>query len=80
MSDTQKNPWSDNPNAPKIPHDVYFADKADFSGLLIAAILYGASNTPPHTPPPIRAQLVRSRDPRHAFLPIHGRVTQPRQS
>ena len=41
MSDTEQNPWSDNPNAPKIPHDVYFSEKIVFAGLLIAAVLYG---------------------------------------
>ena len=34
-------PWSDNPNAPQISYDLYFQEKADFSGILIASILYG---------------------------------------
>jgi len=46
MSDTEQKPWSDNPNAPKIPYDVYFSEKAVFAGLLISAVLYGMSNAP----------------------------------
>ena len=41
MSDTQTKPWSDNVNAPKIPYDLYFAEKASFAGILLASILYG---------------------------------------
>jgi hypothetical protein len=39
MSDEQS--WSDNPNAPKIPYDLYFGEKARFAGLLVGSILYG---------------------------------------
>jgi len=39
MSDEQ--PWSTNPNAPQIPYDLYFGEKANFAGILIGAILYG---------------------------------------
>ena len=46
MSDTQQKPWSDNPNAPKVPYDVYFAEKSNFAGVLIAAVFYGMSGTP----------------------------------
>jgi len=41
MSDSQERPWSDNPNAPKIPYYLYFEEKADFAGVLIGSILYG---------------------------------------
>jgi hypothetical protein len=34
-------PWSNNPNAPQIPYSLYFAEKANFAGLLIGAIFYG---------------------------------------
>jgi len=41
MSDSDQKPWSDNPNAPKIPYSLYFQEKADFAGILIGSILYG---------------------------------------
>ena len=49
MSDPQENPWSDNPNAPKIPYALHLDEKANFAGYLVASILYGTSRTPhPH--------------------------------
>lgn len=33
--------WSSNPNAPQIPYSLYFAEKANFAGILIGAIFYG---------------------------------------
>lgn len=50
MSDSQQNPWSNNPNAPKIPYDAYFSEKADLTGILIASILYGTQEDPTCTP------------------------------
>jgi hypothetical protein len=50
-------PWSDNPNAPKIPYDLYFEEKANFAGILIGSILYGTRKAPPPTRPSIRAHL-----------------------
>jgi len=41
MSDSLETPWSDNPNAPKIPYWLYFGEKVYFAGSLIGAILYG---------------------------------------
>ena len=46
MSDSQGEPWSDNPNAPRIPYQVYFREKTSFAGSLIGAILYGTPKTP----------------------------------
>ena len=43
MSGARQNTWSDNPNAPKIPYDLYFSEKATFAGTLIASALYGTS-------------------------------------
>ena len=45
MSDSQKKPWSDNPNAPKVPHHLYLDEKANFSGDLVGSILYGTPKT-----------------------------------
>lgn len=59
MSDSQKRPWSSNPNAPKIPYDLYFREKANFAGLFIGPILYGAHEAPP-TGMPIHAHPTRS--------------------
>jgi len=51
MSSSPQNPWSDNPNAPKISHRVYVQEKAYFAGALIAAILYGMwEDTTTHAP------------------------------
>lgn len=43
MSDSSEKPWSDNPYAPQIPYWLYFAEKANFAGVLIGGILYGMS-------------------------------------
>lgn len=34
-------PWSDNPNAPKIPHGQYLVEKVYLAGNFIGAIFYG---------------------------------------
>ena len=72
MSGTQQKPWSNNPNAPKIPYDLYLAEKANLAGTLIAAVLYGTSETLPPARPSIRAQFICSRDSRRAVLPMYG--------
>ena len=41
MSDSQEQPWSDDPDAPNISHRLYFDEKAYSAGLLISSILYG---------------------------------------
>ena len=41
MSDPQGQLFSNNPYAPKIPHNIYFREKADFFGVVIGSILYG---------------------------------------
>ncbi|KAF9652147.1 hypothetical protein BDM02DRAFT_3183873 [Thelephora ganbajun] len=41
MSDSSQKPWSNNPNAPKIPYELYFGEKTTFAGILIGAISYG---------------------------------------
>ena len=49
MADSLEKPWSDNPNAPKIPYLLYSFEKSYFAGLFIASILYGVPKTPhPH--------------------------------
>ena len=40
-SGSQQKPWSDNPNALKIPYQLYFWEKSLFAGNLISSILYG---------------------------------------
>jgi len=49
MSDEK--PWSNNPNAPQIPYELYFGEKANFAGILIGAILYGTrmASQPTHS-------------------------------
>ena len=41
MSESSQKPWSDNPNAPQIPYDLYVWEKAVFAEGFIGAILYG---------------------------------------
>ena len=41
MSNSGFKPWSDNPNAPKIPYSMYLEEKAYFAGTLIGSMLYG---------------------------------------
>lgn len=42
MAGSQEEQWANNPNAPKIPYDLYLQEKAYFAGLLVASLLYGA--------------------------------------
>ena len=51
MSGFQGKPWSDNPNAPKIPLYLYHAEKAYLVGTLIGTILYGMCKLPPPQTP-----------------------------
>ena len=60
MSDSQEQPWSDNPNAPKIPYRIYFDEKANFAGHLLTSILYGTPDTPLPIPLSVRAHSVCS--------------------
>jgi len=55
MSDSQGQPWSDNPNAPKISYGWYYAEKTWFAGTLISSILYGARKMTLSSLPSIRA-------------------------
>lgn len=41
MSDSSEEPWSTDPNAPQIPYDLYFGEKATFAGTIIGGMLYG---------------------------------------
>ena len=48
MYDSQQKPWSDNPNAPKIPYHLYVQEKASFAGNTIGSILYGTPHLHVH--------------------------------
>jgi hypothetical protein len=41
MSDPDRQPWSDNPNAPQIPRSLYLSEKTKFVGIPASAMLYG---------------------------------------
>lgn len=41
MSDPTRMVWSENPNAPRIPHSVYRWEKSAAAGCIIGSILYG---------------------------------------
>ena len=58
MSSSQEQPWSDDPNTPKIPYGLYFAEKTSFAGVLIGPILYGTPKMLLPIHPSIRAQFV----------------------
>ena len=77
MSDSQERPWSDNPNAPKIPYNLYFDEKAYFAGTFVGSILYGTREASLHKRLSIRAHFVRSvysRDRRSPVLQMHRRA------
>jgi len=83
MSDSQEQPWSDNPNAPKIPYDLYFGEKATFAGILIGSMFYGTYKTFPPKRRPVDAHIaysVNSRDRYRAILPLYGGAPRPRKS
>ena len=46
MSDSQEQPWSNNPNAPNVSRRLYIIEKSNFAGILIESILYGTLKTP----------------------------------
>lgn len=74
MSDYQEQPWSDNPIAPKIPHNLYFGEKANFAGVLIGSILHGAPEIHPPARSSIRAHFAytgHSRDPHRTVLQMY---------
>ena len=75
MSGSQEMPWSNNPNTPMIPYDLYFEEKASFAGLLISSILYGACKAPLPICLPVRIHFVRSvysRDHHRVVLSMYG--------
>lgn len=77
MSGSQESPWTDNPNAPKVPYYLYIEEKAYFAGILVASILYGSCQAVPPTHLSNRIQSVcsvRSRDPGRAVLPMYDRA------
>ena len=49
MSDPQEQPWSNNPDAPKIPYYLYDTEKATLAGSFLSSILYGMPETHPPT-------------------------------
>ena len=60
MSDSKEKPWSDNPNAPKVPYHLYFDEKANFSGYIVSSVLYGTPKARPPTRSSNRTHFVRS--------------------
>ena len=69
MSDLEEQPWSDNPNAPKIPYYIYRFEKTWFAGVLISSILYGTPKRPHH--PVLSSVLTAHRDARRSLLRMH---------
>lgn len=75
MVDAQEQPWSDNPNAPKISHTVYFEEKASYAGILIASMLYGTYRVFQPTRMSIDVHLFclfDFRDPRRGIFSVYG--------
>jgi hypothetical protein len=56
MDDSSGRPWSNNPSAPQIPYNVYYAEKVNFAGILIGATFYGMGPDRP----PVFSLLIRS--------------------
>ena len=76
MSDSRERPWSNNPNAPRIPYNLFFTEKAYIAGSFIASILYGTRKAPPACPP-VRTNFICSVDFRgshRAVLQVYDRV------
>ena len=73
--DIPTKPWSDNPNAPKIPYSLYFQEKVTFARDFVGPILWYAQLAcqPTHTH---FVCSVYYRGRRRAVFPLHGRATQ----
>ena len=53
MSGPQERPFSDNPNTPRVPYDLYSEEKANFAGIVIGWILCSTHGDPHlHVRPP----------------------------
>ena len=74
MSSSQQTPWSNNPNAPKIPYHLYIQEKAYLVGALVCPILYGTRKAPPPDArlPVLNFSFVCSRSSHRALLQMHG--------
>ena len=82
MSDSSQKPWSNNPNTPQIPYDLYLWEKAAFAGGFIGAILYGLPTYISICS--VFTYLLRSincsRNRHRDVLPMYYRPVQSRQS
>ena len=58
MPNPQPGLWSDNPNIPKVPYDLYFHEKTWFAGVLIASIFYGTCKISLYARPPIHPRFI----------------------
>ena len=75
MAETSQSPWSTNPNAPKIPHLQYLAEKENFIGNLAGSIFYGTPNYASVIRTHLTWPIYHSRLCHRPVLPMHGRVT-----
>lgn len=81
MSDSQEQPWSDSPNAPKIPSYIYRFEKTWFAGVLVGSILHGTRKKSLLARPSVRAHCsFYSRDARRPVLQLRGNAFKPRLS
>lgn len=78
MPNTSQKSWYDNPNAPNIPSQIYFDEKANFAGMLTCAVSYGAKTRGSIYPPLPPCLIYYSRICRHLILPMHERIAQSR--
>ena len=78
MSDSRERPWSDHPNAPKIPYHLHLLEKANFAGYFIGSILYGMCQARPPARPSTHVThsicSIRSRNAHRAVLQMCGRA------
>ena len=75
MAETSQSPWSTNPNAPKIPHLQYLAEKENFIGNLAGSIFYGTPNYASVIRTHLTWPIYHSRLCHRPVLPMHGRIT-----
>ena len=78
MSNAQEQPWSNDPDAPKITHHLYASEKATLAGIFIGSILYGAHNTHyPLSVYPCSPCLTHSRVACCTVIQMYRRAAQP---
>ena len=72
--------WFNNPNAPRISHQIYSAEKSNFAGVLVGAILHGMQNYVSIYLHPSHLLVYCSRNRHRLVLPVHDCAARPNKS